>query len=159
MNGFCPVCILEMKKWVRGNQKFSVLLDGKLYLFPEEKQKQMFLKNVTKYTPVLSGDCVVCFVDGNTRAPGSVYYSAIHNSRLYLFPSQGEKDTFMANPKKYENADLALGGMCSVCRVEMQQNVPGKPEFGHIHKGKRYYFPSMDQKKMFLANPTKYEEK
>lgn len=159
MEGFCPVCIIEMRKWVKGSPKYAVNLDGKQYHFPGEEQRQVFLKSVAKYTPALSGDCVVCFAEGGARTPGSVYFSAIHKDRLYLFPSQNEKDKFMANPAKYENVDLAAGGMCTVCRVEMQQQVPGKPEFSMVFRGKRYYFPGQEQRKMFLANPTKYEDR
>lgn len=148
-----------MKKWVRGNPNFSVQLDGKLYLFPGEEQRQMFLANTTKYTPALGGNCVVCaLAGGDTSIPGSVHFSAIHEGRLYLFPSENEKAKFMADPRKYENVDLAFGGMCSVCRVEMNQEMPGKSEFGTVFGGKRYYFPGQDQKKMFLANPKKYAE-
>lgn len=156
--GYCPVCILDMKKWVKGNPKYSVLLDGKIYHFPGEEQKQQFLKYTTKYTPALNGDCVVCFADGGVRSPGSVHYSAIHQGRLFLFPGQAEKDKFMAAPRKYENVDLAQGGMCSVCRVEMNQQVPGQAAYGTVYKGKRYYFKDMQTKKMFLAQPTKYAQ-
>ena len=159
MNGFCPVCIIDMRKWMRGNPSIAVDLDGKRYLFPGEEQRQKFLKNTAQYAPALGGDCIVCYVDGGARAPGSVYYTAIHKNRLYMFPGQGEKAKFMANPAKYENADLAAGGMCTVCRVEMQKQVPGKPEFTMIYQGKRYLFPGQDQQKMFMANPAKYAER
>ncbi|MEM7476832.1 MAG: hypothetical protein AAF483_17755 [Planctomycetota bacterium] len=158
MDGYCPVCILEMKKWVKGNARFFVDVDNKRYLFPEEKQRQMFLSNVAKYVPALNGDCTVCLVDGKVRATGSVHHAAFRNGRLYLFPAADQKAKFMANPKKYENADLAFGGMCSVCRVEMQKEVAGKTDFGTVYKGKRYYFPGADQLKMFVAQPEKYAE-
>ncbi len=159
MNGYCPVCILEMKKWVKGDPRYSVQLDGKVYLFPGEEQKKMFLAKPTQYAPALGGDCVVCAVDGGARTAGSVHFSVIHDGRLYLFPGEKEKAAFMANPRKYDQADLALGGMCSVCRVEMNQEVPGKPEFATIYGGKRYLFPGAEQMKMFLANPGKYVQK
>jgi YHS domain-containing protein len=158
LDGFCPVRILESKKWVRGDRKFSVLLDGKLYLFPGEDQKQKFLKYVVKYTPALSGDCIVTYVDGQARKRGSVDFTAIHDGRLFMFPSQDEKDQFMKNPEKYQDADLAFDGNCSVCRVELQEDVPGKPEFGMIFLGKRYLFRSQKEKIMFLKQPTKYAQ-
>lgn len=107
LNGYCPVCVLEMKKWVKGDPQFSVVQDGQVYLFPGEEQKQMFLKNSNRYT----------------------------------------------------NVDLAAGGKCTACRVEMKQEVPGKSDFAAFHKGMRYWFPSEDQMKMFAANPEKYEVK
>ncbi|MEM7559191.1 MAG: hypothetical protein AAF394_08705, partial [Planctomycetota bacterium] len=70
LDGYCPVCILEIKKWVKGKSQFFVDVDNKRYLFPDEKTRAMFMKNSAKYTPALNGDCVVCYVDGKTRAPG-----------------------------------------------------------------------------------------
>jgi YHS domain-containing protein len=102
MSGYCPVCIVEMRQWVQGDNRFAVVQDGKTYLFPSDEQKQMFLKDPNKYTP-------------------------------------------------------AFGGSCTVCRVEMQKVVPGTPEFTVFRNNMRYWFPSDDQLKMFIANPTKYE--
>ena len=158
MNGYCAVCILDMRKWVKGSPDFAVDLDGKRYYFPGEDQRKKFLSNVAKYTPAFGGNCVVCFADSGTVLAGSVYYTAIHRGRLYLFPGASEKAKFMANPDRFQNIDLANGGNCTVCRVEMQKDVPGKPEFSMIYKNKRYYFPGLDQKKMFLSNPSKYED-
>ena len=63
---------------------------------------------------------------------------------------------FQADPATYANADLALGGTCPVCRVNMGQNVPGKPEIAAFHKGFRYLFPAVEQRKAFLASPKEY---
>ena len=60
LGGYCPVCVIEMKKWVRGNPEHQVTYAGKTYRFPGEKQKQTFLANPTKYVPALGGDCTVC---------------------------------------------------------------------------------------------------
>ena len=156
LHGYCPVCVINMKKWVKGNLKFSVQQDGKTYLFPSEEQKQMFLSNPTQYTPVLRSDCVVALVEMHKRVPGNMNFAALHNNRLYLFANKQAKTMFEANKAKYENADLALGGKCSVCRVEMNQDVAGKLEFTSIHNGMRYQFPGMEQQQMFNKNPAKY---
>lgn len=63
---------------------------------------------------------------------------------------------FDSAPGKYAEVDLAADGKCTVCRVEMQQDVDGKAEFSAIDQGLRYLFPSEEQKQMFLANPEKY---
>lgn len=158
LDGYCAVCILDMKKWVKGNPNFAVRLDGRTYLFPAEEQRKKFLANTTKYTPAMGGHCIVCAAKGK-MVPGSVHFSVIHRGRLFLFPSANEKANFMAEPAKYENIDLAMGGMCTVCRVEMNKEVPGKPEFGTVYNNMRYYFPGLEQKKIFLSNPSKYAVK
>ena len=159
LDGFCPVCIIEMKKWVKGDPAVRATYDGKTYYFPGEKQKQMFLAAPAKYVPALGGDCAVCLVNMGKRVAGSVYHSALHEQRLYLFPNKEIQQEFVANHRKYGDADLTLGGECSVCRVEMGKGVAGKPQFAEIHKGLRYLFPSAEQQKMFAANPAKYEVK
>lgn len=156
LDGFCPVCIIDMKQWVKGEPEFAVLMDGKKYLFPGEEQKQKFLKNTTKYTPALGGDCIVCFATDGSRVPGKLNVATLHEGRLFLFPTEEEKAIFMKDPAKFENADLALGGNCAVCRIEMQKEVAGKAEFGTIAAGMRYYFPSQEQRMMFLKNKPKY---
>lgn len=157
LQGYCPVCVINMKKWVKGNPQFSVRQDGKTYRFPSEEQKQMFLSNPAQYTPVLGGDCVVALVEMHKRAPGNMNFAALHKNRLYLFANEQAKAMFQANKAKYENADLALSGKCSVCRVEMNQDVAGKSEFTSIYKGLRYQFPGMEQQQMFNKNPAKYD--
>lgn len=157
LKGYCPVCIIEMKKWMRGDTQFSVQQDGKIYRFPGEDQRQMFLKNPAKYTPVLGGDCVVALVEMGKRVPGDLNFGALHKGRLYLFASEQAKAMFLADREKYSDADLALGGKCTVCRVEMNKDVAGSPEFTSIYKGLRYQFPGEQQLEMFNRNPEKYK--
>ncbi len=68
LDGNCPVCIVEMQKWVTGDEKIQVEFDGQKYLFPGEDQKAMFLTDPVKYAPALGGDCIVCFALGGNRA-------------------------------------------------------------------------------------------
>ncbi|TWU06130.1 hypothetical protein [Stieleria varia] len=157
LQGYCPVCVIEMKKWMKGSTQFSAQYDGKTYLFPGEEQRQMFLKSPEKYTPALGGDCVVALVEMGKRVPGNLNLGALHDKRLYLFANEQAKGMFLADRAKYANADLALGGKCSVCRVEMNQEVLGSAEFTSIYKGLRYQFPSKDQQQMFNQNPDKYK--
>lgn len=126
LQGYCPVCVVDMKKWMKGSQQFAVQHDGKTYLFPGEQQKQMFVSDPVKYTPVLGGDCVVALVEMGKRIPGSLQYAALHENRLFLFLNEKAKGMFVSNKGKYANADVALNGKCSVCRVEMNQDVDGR---------------------------------
>ncbi len=148
--------VVEMKKWVRGNPQQQVTYDGKTYYFPGEDQKKMFLADAAKYVPALGGDCTVCLVNMKRRVPGNIRKSALKDKRLFLFPGDEQKREFMANPDKYADADLALGGKCAVCRVEMNKDVPGKREIAAYYQGFRYLFPGDQQRQMFLANPSKY---
>jgi len=159
LNGYCPVCIIEMKKWMKGNPLFASRFDGKIYYFPSAQIKAKFDANPAKYVPALGGDCTVCLAKMGKRMPGSVQQAAFHQNRLYLFPSEQQKKMFLAEPAKFANVDLALGGLCSVCKIEMKKDVPGKPEYTVIYQGMRYQFPGEQQMKMFQANPAKYAVK
>ena len=156
LDGYCPVCIIEMKKWVRGDHSIQATHDGKTYYFPGDEQKQMFLANPAKYIPALGGDCTVCLTEKGKRMPGSVHHSALSGGKLYLFPSIDQKKMFVSNPRKYIDAAVANGGDCAVCRVEMGKEVKGKAEFSAVHNGMTYWFPGAEQRSMFLANPSKY---
>jgi YHS domain-containing protein len=156
LRGYCPVCLVNMKKWVPGRPEFSVVYDGHTYRFPGQEQMQMFQDDPSKYTPALHGDCIVCLKNMNQRVPADLNIGQFHQGRVYFFPSDEQRQMFRSDPAAYADADLALGGTCSVCRVEMNQEVPGKPEFAVHHRGLRYQFPGPQQRDMFLANPEKY---
>ena len=156
LQGYCPVCIIKMKKWVKGNPNIQATYDGKTYYFPGEEQKQMFLASPTQFAPALGGDCAVCLTNMKQRMPGSVFHSALNNGRLYLFPSDKQKQMFVSDPGKYNHADVAMNGNCVVCRVEMNKDVPGDPAISLLHGGMKYQFASDEQRNMFNANPAKY---
>ena len=158
LDGYCPVCVVKMKKWVKGSPEHEVVYDGKRYLFPGADQKQMFLADPARFVPALGGDCGVCLAKMDKRVPGSVKFGAIHKGRVWLFPGNEQRQMFLDNANQFENIDLAHGGACAVCAVEMQKQVPGKPDFTVVYKGFRYQFPGEDQMKMFLADPARYEQ-
>lgn len=156
LEGYCPVSVVEMKKWVKGVPAYHAVYDGRTYLFANEKGKQMFEASPAKYVPALGGDCVVALVKMGKRIPGSIHRSAFHDGRLFLFSDEDGKKMFLADPATYAKADLALDGQCPVCRVNMGQSVPGKPEIAAFYKGFRYLFPADGQRRMFLESPEKY---
>ncbi len=156
LRGYCPVCLIDMKQWVAGHPDDSVVYDGHLYRFPAPEQMQMFQADPAKYTPVLHGDCIVCLKNMGQRIPGDLNFGKFHEGRVYFFPSDKERQMFVADPATYKDADLAFNGNCVVCQVEMNQVMPGKPEFTAHHQGLRYLFPGAEQRNMFLAHPRKY---
>jgi len=138
LEGYCPICVTNMGKWVKGSPDYQATYDGKTYHFPSEREREMFLSDPAKYVPALGGDCTVCFAKMNKRVPGNIRHVALHDGRLYLFPSEKEKQAFLSNPAAYANVDLAFGGNCPVCLAHMGKQVPGKPEFAAVHNGFRY---------------------
>ena len=157
LEGYCPVSLKTMNKWVKGSPSIQSVFDGYTYYFANQQGKQMFDDQPAKYVPVLGGDCAVSYVKMGKRVPGSIRHAALNGGRLFLFANAEGKQMFLADPKAYADADLAYGGKCVVCSLNMRQTVAGKPEFTVLHKGMRYLFPSADQRDEFLGNSKKYE--
>jgi YHS domain-containing protein len=157
LDGYCPVSLKTMNKWVKGDPTIQSVFDGHTYHFANEQGKKMFVADPAKYVPVLGGDCVISLVKMHKRVPGNIRHATIHDGRLFLFANEQAKKMFTADPKTYADADLAYGGKCVVCRVGMKQDVPGKAEFTIVHKGLRYLFASAEQRDEFRASPKKYE--
>ena len=145
-----------MHKWVKGDSAYQIIYDGRIYQFANEQGKRMFEADPGKYVPALGGDCVVALVKMGKRVAGNIRHAALHDGRLFLFSSEDARRMFQAQPAAYANADLALGGNCPVCRVNMGQDVPGNPEIVAFHQGLRYLFPAAEQRDEFLASPEKY---
>jgi len=156
LQGYCPVCIVELKQWMKGSPQFSVVHDGVTYYFPGEEQKQAFLQAPAKYAPALGGDDIVTYAQTSKRVNGSLSHAVLHDGRLYLFANAQNKQRFHSQPQVFANADVALNGECPVCRVELRQRVAGKPELTAMHDGLRYFFPGEAQKEKFLQRPAAY---
>ncbi|RJP33580.1 MAG: hypothetical protein C4547_12045 [Phycisphaerales bacterium] len=158
LGGDCPVCLVNMNKVVQGEPGYAAIHDGLRYLFPGAEQKRAFERNPAAFTPALGGNCTVCKVEMNKDVPGKAGYHLVHEGRLYLFPAQEQLDMFKKYPQKYADADLALGGNCAVCKVNMNKDVPGKAEYSVDYQGKRYLFPDAKLRDTFLADPAKYAQ-
>jgi YHS domain-containing protein len=157
LNGYCPISLVTLSKWIPGESEHRIQYDGQLYYFPSVAHKQAFMNAPAKYVPTLGGDCVVCYAKSKKRVPGDLDFGVQHKGRFYFFAEKQQKVVFLANPDAYENIDLALGGNCAVCKVEMRRDVPGNSEYTTVHKGIRFLFPSEKQMSMFEASPAKYE--
>lgn len=156
MDGYCPVCIMEMGKWEMGSPEHEAVYDGQSYRFPTAGVMTKFQANPAKYVPALGGDCTVCLAKGGKRMPGSLKHAAIYQGRMYLFPSEREKQMFRQTPQEFANIDLAMNGDCAVCQVMAGKQVAGRPEFSEYHNGMRYLFPSVKEQQMFRESPGKY---
>jgi len=158
LSGYCPVCVIEMGKWDKGNPEIRSTYDNHTYTFPSRAIQAKFDANPEKYIPVLHGDCAVCLKKHGKRVPGSVYHSVLHQGRLFLFPSEKEKNAFKEDSRAFANADLAAKGECIVCRKKMGKHVPGSPNHTVIHDGLRYLFPSDKEAAVFRQSPGSFAE-
>jgi len=152
LGGACTVCKVEKGKRVPGKPEFHAVHEGRLYLFPGEKQQEMFEREPDKYADAdlaLDGACPVCLVKSGEVVPGKPEYASIYDGRRYLFPSPEQQRMFAAFAP-------AMHGNCVVCKVENNQEVPGNAAYHLTHNGRLYLFPSQKQLDMFKANPDRY---
>ena len=156
LEGYCPVCVIDARKWEKGNPRISSTFDGVNYYFPTAALKTKFDRNPKRYVPALNGDCIVCLENAGKRVPGNVRHAAMHNGRLYLFPSDKEKQVFGRSPEAFDKTDLAVDGECIVCLVKAKKHVSGVAEHTVMHGGMRYLFPSDAEAKMFEADPKQF---
>lgn len=156
LHGYCPVCLVEMRQWVKGDSQFASVYDGRTYYFPGSEQLQMFTADPAKYIPVLGGDDIVAYATSEKRVAGNPKFGVVHDGKYYFFSSAENMKKFQESPQTYVDADLAIGGECIVCRVDMKQHVAGTPSITATYKGIRYQFPGEEQKEMFLKSPSRY---
>ena len=156
LEGYCPVCIIDARKWEKGNPSIRSTFDGVTYYFPSTALKTKFDRTPERYVPALNGDCIVCLEKAGKRVAGSIYHAALHNQRLYLFPSAKEKQAFSAGPEAFEKSDLGANGECIVCLAKMNKHVAGSDKHTVHHNGLRYLFPSAREADMFRRNPTEF---
>lgn len=156
LEGYCPVCVVEHGKWVMGKAEHAAEFDGVNYYFPSEEVKAMFQKNPAAYVPALGGDCTVCYAMAGKRMPGNIRFAAVDNKRLFLFPSDKERQAFWKSPEKFAAVDLGADGNCIVCKVKAGKDVPGDEQFTAVHDGFRYLFPSDRERQMFINSPEQF---
>jgi YHS domain-containing protein len=156
LDGYCPVCIIDAKKWEKGSADYQAVYDDITYNFPNKAIKDKFVANPAKYVPALGGDCVVCYAKLGKRVPGTAKYAVRQDNRVFLFPSDKEREVFLKNAKDYVDVDLALKGDCAVCLDHAKKHVPGKAEFTEVYKGFRYLFPSAKEQAEFRKDPARY---
>ena len=156
MRGYCPVALVENQQWVKGTPQHAAEYDGKTYYFLGAEPLAMFNANPVKYLPALGGDDVVAYTNTGRRTPGKLANGVVYEGRIFFFADAANKQAFQASPERFENADLALGGNCVVCQVNMNKQMPGNPKFTYIHGGMRFQFPGAEQLNMFRVAPEQF---
>ena len=101
LDGYCPVELGEEERWQPGNLRWSVVYQGRTYLFSGQTQRQRFLAAPHRYVPAYSACDPVLVVDVNRRVPGQTDYCVICDGRLYMFSGSGTLERFKRDPQRY----------------------------------------------------------
>ena len=101
IDGFCPVTILESKRWHKGNVRFGAVHGGRTYLFSSEQAKQKFLADPQRYAPVLSGCDPVVFAETSQLIDGNHNIGLLIGGRTFFFTSEETRRRFELSPQAY----------------------------------------------------------
>jgi YHS domain-containing protein len=101
LDGYCPVELAENERWVPGDSRWSVVYQGRTYLFRSPTQRQRFLADPRRYAPVCGACDPVLAAEGNREVPGRTACCVIYDGRLYMFSSSATLERFKQDPQQY----------------------------------------------------------
>ncbi len=85
IEGYDPVAYFTQNKAVKGSAQWAVLLDGVLYQFASEQNKNLFKANPAKYEPQYGGWCAYAMGATGEKVEVDPETFKITNGKLYLF--------------------------------------------------------------------------
>jgi thioredoxin-related protein/YHS domain-containing protein len=106
LDGYCPVCLVDQRKWVAGNRQFGIEHRGRVYLFERTEERDRFWADPDLYTPILSGNDLVIALERGESVPGRREFGVFYGNRIYLFADKTSLEKFWKNPNQYANQAL-----------------------------------------------------
>lgn len=97
LGGYDPVAYFVSGTAVQGLPEFEVVYGDTYWHFATEGNAAAFRAAPAAYIPGFGGYALSAVVRGVAQ-PGNPTLFAIHRNRLYLFASETERQTFLANP-------------------------------------------------------------
>jgi YHS domain-containing protein len=116
LEGHCPVTLITKNEWKKGDRNIGAIHRGRTYLFAGPDEQRLFLEQPDAFSPVLSGNDPVEFVDSGRLVPGTRRHGLEYNRQIYLFSSEASLEKFARSPRSYA---------ISVYQA-MQQESPGQ---------------------------------
>lgn len=105
LDGYCPVSIQQVGKWIKGDRQFGAIHRGRTYLFASANEQERFLADPDAFSPILSGVDPVIFAESGKLVEGKrslgVALPVGGRSEMYLFATAESRDRFEKNPKQY----------------------------------------------------------
>jgi thioredoxin-related protein/YHS domain-containing protein len=101
LEGYCPVSLLEQRKWLRSDPQFGAIHRGKTYLFATEDAQRKFLANPDGYSPALSGFDPVVFAQRGEMVEGKRSFGITFNRQIFLFADEASLKAFEQSPQSF----------------------------------------------------------
>lgn len=100
-DGYCPVSLKTLNKWVVGSPQFGVVHRGRTYLFTGPQQLEQFRAAPDSYSPVFAGKDPVLLLENQVSQDGVREYGFKYGDEFYLFSSKETMQKFQASPQTY----------------------------------------------------------
>ena len=105
LGGYCPVTLLgtpeQVGNWVIGDRRWGIMHRDRLYLFAAAAQRDLFLEDPDRYSPVISGYDPVVLAEHQQLVDGHREYGVTYKGRIYLFASEATLKKFWLAPAHY----------------------------------------------------------
>lgn len=101
LEGYCPVTLVEHRRWQVGDKRWGVIHRGRTYVFAGPLEQKKFLDSPDRYSPAVSGEDVVATLDQGPPVKGQRQYGILYQNRPYLFSSAATRDAFRKDPSRY----------------------------------------------------------
>ena len=105
LKGKCPVTLLSEGRWVDGNKQIGCVHRDRVYLFASAAQREDFLADPDKLSPLLAGFDPVIFEETGKLIEGDEKFGTFMgkqpNQRIVLFKTSDTRDRFQKDPSKY----------------------------------------------------------
>lgn len=112
LDGNCPVTLVEQKRWTLGSTTYGVVHRGRTYLFLGPQEKEKFLADPDRYSPVLAGIDPVLAVENRATVSGKREFGVFGaDGRVYLFADEASRAKFEQNEQFYATRALQAAGL------------------------------------------------
>jgi protein disulfide-isomerase len=100
-DGFCPVSLKTLNRWVAGDQQYGAVHRGRTYLFAGAQQRDQFLADPDSYSPVFAGLDPVLLIEKQEAVDGKRSLGYRYGDAFYLFSSKESMQKFKEAPHQY----------------------------------------------------------
>lgn len=102
LDGNCPVTLMERKRWAVGHPTFGAVHRGRTYLFLGPQERDKFLVEPDRFSPVLSGLDPVMALENRQSVPGKREFGVFGaDGKIYLFADETTRARFEQNEQHY----------------------------------------------------------
>ncbi len=101
LEGYSLVDLIKSDKWTPGKPEFAVVFEGRTYYCSDASQRDEFMSDPERFTPVCRGFDPMLKLQQNRNVDGKVDYCLVYGKRLYVFSSPDTMKQFREHAKQY----------------------------------------------------------